>query len=161
LTRDGERLDAKQIDWSSIKGFPYIVRQPPGPNNALGLVKFMFPNPHYVFLHDTNHRELFAHTSRGFSSGCIRVRNPFELAERLLADQKDWTRARIDGVVASGKTTTVRLTKPMRIVIAYNTATVRDGALVFKPDVYKRDPAVLEALDGKFKVRKRDREQAN
>jgi len=156
LTQDGKEVDPASVDWASLKGFPYIVRQPAGPNNALGLVKFMFPNPHFVFLHDTNHRELFDHTSRTFSSGCIRVRNPFDLAERLLANQ-GWTRERIDELIASGRTKHVALEKPMRIVIAYHTVLVRDGEILFREDVYKRDPAVLKALDGEFKVRKQDR----
>lgn len=158
LTQDGKPVDPKTVDWQALKGFPYIVRQPAGPDNALGLVKFLFPNPHFVFLHDTNHRDLFDRTKRTFSSGCIRVRNPFDLAERLLADQ-DWSRARIDEVVASGKTTRVVLKQPMRILIAYNTARVpADTQQVhFRPDVYQRDAQVLAALDGPFRLHKRDR----
>jgi murein L,D-transpeptidase YcbB/YkuD len=158
LTRDGDQVDPKSVDWASIKGFPYMVRQPPGPDNALGMVKFIFPNPHYVFLHDTNHRELFDRAARTFSSGCVRVRNPFTLAERLLADQPDWTRERIDRVIASGKTTTVNLKIPMRIIIAYGTVVAREeGQVSFREDVYKRDVPVLKALDGGFKLRKQDR----
>ena len=156
LTQDGRRVDPKKVDWTSLKGFPYIVRQPPGPDNALGQVKFLFPNPHHVFLHDTNHRELFDRTSRTFSSGCIRLLNPFDLAEGLLDDQDGWNRERIDRTIASGITANVNLKNPMRIVIAYGTATVRDGRVNFRPDIYKRDPALLEALDGPFKVRKQD-----
>jgi murein L,D-transpeptidase YcbB/YkuD len=135
-----------------------MVRQPPGPDNALGQVKFMFPNPHFVFLHDTNHRELFDRSKRSFSSGCIRVRNPFELAERLLAGQGEWTREKIDTVVASGRTTRVNLNRPMRIIIAYNTARVpTEGSQVhFRPDIYKRDAKVLAALDGAFRLHTRD-----
>lgn len=156
LTPDGRRVDPKTVDWNSLKGFPYIVRQPPGPNNALGQVKFLFPNPHHVFVHDTNHRELFDRTTRTFSSGCVRLHNPFDLAERLLKGQSGWDRKKIDQTVASGKTTTVKLEKPMRIVITYGTATIRNGQLNFRPDIYKRDPALLKALDGPFKVRKQD-----
>ena len=156
LTQDGRRVDPKTVDWGSLKGFPYIVRQPPGPDNALGQVKFMFPNPHHVFLHDTNHRELFDRTARTFSSGCIRLHNPLDLAERLLDGQDGWDRERIDRTIASGKTTTVKLENPMRIVIAYGTATIRDDRVNFRPDIYKRDSALLKALDGAFKVRKQD-----
>jgi murein L,D-transpeptidase YcbB/YkuD len=116
----------------------------------------MFPNPHFVFLHDTNHRELFNADSRGFSSGCVRVRNPFDLAERLLAGQADWDRRRIDEVVASGETVRVNLDKPLRILIAYGTARAESGLISFRPDIYQRDPAVLKALNGKFRVRKQD-----
>jgi murein L,D-transpeptidase YcbB/YkuD len=157
LTQDGERINPKTIDWQSIKTMPYIVRQPPGPDNALGLVKFMFPNPHFVFLHDTNHREFFDRTGRAFSSGCVRVQNPFDLAERLLAGQDGWDRKQIDAVVASGKNTRVNLNRPMRIIIAYLTARSDGQRVFFKSDVYNRDEAVLSALDGDFRVRKQDR----
>jgi murein L,D-transpeptidase YcbB/YkuD len=138
LTQDGQRIDPKTVDWQSIKTMPYIVRQPPGPDNALGLVKFMFPNPHFVFLHDTNHRELFDNTGRAFSSGCVRVRNPFDLAERLLASQGDWDRKKIDAVVASGKNTRVNLDRPLRIIITYLTARADEQTVFFKSDVYAR-----------------------
>jgi murein L,D-transpeptidase YcbB/YkuD len=159
LTLDGKPVDPRTVDWNGLKGFPYIVRQPPGPDNALGQVKFMFPNPHFVFLHDTNHRELFRRSKRTFSSGCIRVRNPFELAEQLLAGQGEWTREKIDAVVTSGRTTRVNLNQPMRIIIAYNTARVpAEGSQVhFRPDIYQRDAKVLAALDGSFRLRERDR----
>ncbi len=157
LTQDGERINPKTIDWQSIKTMPYIVRQPPGPDNALGLVKFMFPNPHFVFLHDTNHREFFDRTGRAFSAGCVRVQNPFDLAERLLAGQDGWDRKQIDAVVASGKNTRVNLNRPMRIIIAYLTARSDGQRVFFKSDVYNRDEAVLSALDGDFRVRKQDR----
>jgi len=156
LTRDGKEVDPKSVNWSSVKKIPYIVRQPPGPDNALGLVKFMFPNKHAVYLHDTNHREHFADTKRSFSSGCVRVDNPFDLAEKLLAGQGDWNRQKIDEVVASGKTTRVNLEKPVRIIIAYGTASMRDGQVYFREDVYDRDAKVLKALDAPFRVRAQD-----
>jgi len=156
LTQDGKRGDPKSVNWHTLKGFPYIISQPPGPDNALGLVKFLFPNPHLVYLHDTNHRELFDRSKRTFSSGCVRVRNPFDLAERLLAGQGDWDRKRIDQVVASGATTRVKLEKPLRILIVYGTARAEEGRVHFRPDIYQRDAAVLKALDGAFRVRKQD-----
>jgi murein L,D-transpeptidase YcbB/YkuD len=161
LTQDGERINPKTIDWQSIKTMPYIVRQPPGPDNALGLVKFMFPNPHFVFLHDTNHREFFDRTGRAFSSGCVRVQNPFDLAERLLAGQDSWDRGEIDAVVRSGKNTRVILDRPMRIIIAYLTARSDGQRVFFNSDVYNRDEAVLSALDGDFRVRKQDRKSGS
>ena len=157
LTQDGQRVDPKTVDWQATKGMPYIVRQPPGPDNALGRVKFMFPNPHFVFLHDTNHRELFDRSGRAFSAGCVRVRNPFDLAERLLVGQGDWDRAKIGRVVASGKNTRVNLDRPLRIIIAYFTARAIDQTVYFEPDIYERDAAVLSALDGDFRLRKQDR----
>ncbi|TNF91900.1 MAG: hypothetical protein EP297_14710 [Gammaproteobacteria bacterium] len=156
LTQDGKPVDASTIDWGSIDRMPYIVRQPPGKDNALGLVKFMFPNKHAVYLHDTNHRELFDRTQRTTSSGCVRVDNPFDLAERLLDGQDDWDREKIDQVIASGKTTRVNLDKPVRIIIAYNTVYADQESVHFKQDVYKRDSAVLKGLNGKFRLRKQD-----
>jgi murein L,D-transpeptidase YcbB/YkuD len=156
LTLQGQPVDPSTVDWQNLEGFPYLVRQPPGPNNALGLVKFMFPNPHLVFLHDTNARHLFDRPRRLFSSGCIRVKEPFDLAERLLRDKDGWDRARIDEVVASGKTTRVRLDEPMPIIIGYATAVARDGQVVFREDIYDRDQGVLDALNAEFRIRNQD-----
>ena len=156
LTHQGKEVDPSTVDWASIKTMPYLVRPPAGPNNALGLVKFLFPNKHFVYLHDTNHRWFFTQARRSFSAGCVRVDKPFDLAEQLLAGQDDWTREKIDDVVASGKTTRVRLKKPIRIVIAYNTALVIKGDVFFKEDIYKRDIRVLKALNGEFKLRPSD-----
>ena len=156
LTFKGEEVDPKTVDWSSIatiKTMPYMVRQPAGPNNALGMVKFLFPNKHYVYLHDTNHRWYFNQASRSFSAGCVRVDKPFDLAERLLAGQDDWDRNKIDTVTASGVTTRVSLKKSIRIVLAYNTASAREDVVYFKEDIYKRDIKVLEELNEKFKLR--------
>jgi murein L,D-transpeptidase YcbB/YkuD len=157
LTLEGKEVDPQTVDWTNLKGFPYMVRQPAGPDNALGQVKFMFPNPHFVFLHDTNHRELFDRERRTFSSGCIRVKDPFDLAERLLRGQDGWDRSRIDETIASGKTTRVNLEKPMRIIIAYATAFAREDSVRFREDIYNRDAGVLKALDGGFTIRKQDR----
>jgi len=83
----GDLVDPHGVDWQAMSTLTYTVRQPPGKSNALGRIKFMFPNKFSVFLHDTNHRDLFARDVRTTSSGCIRLRDPFELAERLLAGQ--------------------------------------------------------------------------
>jgi len=158
LTMDGKEVDSTSIDWKSLNHIPYIVRQPAGPNNALGLVKFMFPNKHAVYLHDTNNKNYFSRTSRSFSAGCVRVDKPFDFAERLLADQDGWNREKIDAVIASGKTTRVNLKKPIKIVIGYSTAFIRDGNVFFRNDIYNRDSKLLTALNGPFKVRAQDRQ---
>ncbi|MGB2957562.1 MAG: L,D-transpeptidase family protein, partial [Bacteroidota bacterium] len=160
VTHSGKVLDPSTIDWSRYSGsdFPYMIRQGPGPTNALGLVKFIFPNQYFVFLHDTPSKSLFDRETRTFSSGCIRVENPFELAERLLDDPEKWNRAEIDKVIRSEKTQTVYLNRPMPVVILYWTAYVDEvGQVHFMGDVYERDNHILEDLDEGFRVRERDR----
>ncbi len=157
LTMEGKEVDSTTIDWASLNHIPYIVRQPAGPDNALGLVKFMFPNKHAVYLHDTNHKDYFSRTSRSFSAGCVRIDKPFDLAEKLLADQDGWNRGKIDAVIASGKTTRVNLKKPIKIIIGYSTALLRNGDVYFREDIYNRDSKLLKALNGPFKVRSQDR----
>lgn len=150
----GDRLDPSTIDWASVtrQNFNYILVQRPGPNNALGEVKFMFPNEYAVYLHDTPSRQLFGSPDRAFSHGCIRVENPLELAEILLASN-GWDRRRIEGAIASGETTTVFLAKPLPILLLYWTANVTpDGIVHFYRDVYRRDPAIAQALDGPFTI---------
>jgi murein L,D-transpeptidase YcbB/YkuD len=139
---------------------PYTVRQQPGPKNALGRVKFMFPNKHAVYLHDTPSRYNFKRTTRAFSSGCIRVENPFELAALLLDDQPSWSRAHIDAVLASGERTTIRLTTPLPVLILYWTAFVDlDGTVHFQDDLYGRDAALLAALKGPVGLHQRHRDK--
>jgi murein L,D-transpeptidase YcbB/YkuD len=116
----------------------------------------MFPNEHDVYLHDTPSKELFARDERAFSSGCIRVDRPFELAELLLADPEDWSMAKIRAAVGSGETRTVKLARPVPVLIYYWTAQgMPDGGIQYQKDIYGRDDAVLKALDGEFKFRKK------
>lgn len=158
LTSDGRSVDPASIDWSRYpkERFPYRIVQAPGPRNALGLVKFMFPNDHLVFLHDTPSRALFERTERGFSSGCIRVENPFALAELLLDDEAEWSRQQIDDVVASAEIRRVNLRQPLPVLLLYWTIDIEQpGRVGFNRDLYDRDAAVLEGLEGEFRVRKR------
>jgi murein L,D-transpeptidase YcbB/YkuD len=158
LDRSGNEVNPNGIDWSgyTAKNFPYVFRQRPGPENALGLVKFIFPNEHFVFLHDTPSKSLFNRDARTFSSGCIRVENPFELAELLLSDQSGWTGEKIGGVVEGGETNTVHLDEPIPVLLLYWTAFPgEDGICNFREDVYDRDSAVLEALGEEFSLRQR------
>lgn len=153
LTSMGQVVDPATIDWAATAtgGFPYMIRQEPGPQNALGQVKFMFPNRYMVYLHDTPSKGLFARSERAFSHGCIRIQNPFELAELLLADQ-GWDRRRIDDVVESKRTTRVDLAEPVTIMLLYWTAEVDEGGTVFfRKDIYNRDAAVIEGLDQPYR----------
>jgi murein L,D-transpeptidase YcbB/YkuD len=153
LTTSGKVVDPSTIDWAATtQGFPYMIRQEPGPDNALGRVKFMFPNKYMVYLHDTPSKGLFARSERTFSSGCIRVQNPFDLAELLLEDQ-GWDRARIDQVISSRKTTRINLDKPIPVMLLYWTAEAdADGTVFFRKDVYNRDAPIINGLDEPFRV---------
>ena len=133
----------------SAGSFPYRIRQRPDPDNALGQVKFMFPNNHAVYLHDTPNRALFARDQRAFSSGCVRVRDPLRLAALLLAPQRDDPAASIDAMLASGRERHVTLTDPVAVHLVYRTAWRDDaGRDQFRADVYGRDAAVVQALRG-------------
>jgi L,D-transpeptidase YcbB len=151
LDRQGQPVEAAEIDWAAIpaRGFPYMIRQEPGPANALGRVKFMFPNPHHVYMHDTPSRELFGRTERAFSSGCIRLERPFELVRLLLAGTQ-WDEPAVERALASGRTRVVNLPDPVTVLILYGTAVPEEGRMHFLPDVYQRDQRLLAALDAPF-----------
>ena len=158
IDRAGQKVNQKTIDWSKYTGrnFPYQLRQDPGPANALGLIKIMFPNKHLVYIHDTPSKALFERTDRTFSSGCIRTEKPFELAEILLDDPDKWNMDSFKQVIDSGRTQTVTLAKPVPVLLFYWTVAVSpDGTVRFKKDPYKRDTEVLQGLNGNFKFRKR------
>jgi murein L,D-transpeptidase YcbB/YkuD len=147
LDSSGKEVSPGTVDWATVTRMPYTVRQNPGPRNVLGQVKFIFPNEHAVYLHDTSSRHNFEKTNRAFSSGCIRVENPMELAALLLDDQGSWDRSRIDDVVASGERTTVRLTEPLPVFLLYWTAFPgTDGRVNFRKDLYDRDSPLLATL---------------
>ncbi len=137
------------IDWSPVtpRTFNYLLRQRPGPQNALGRVKFMMPNAHAVYLHDTPSRELFARQERSFSSGCIRLERPLELAEWLLAREQHPAARRIEALLAAGDTITLSLKTPMPTYLVYFTAFgLDDETIVFRRDIYGRDRQLIEAL---------------
>ncbi|MEZ4413126.1 MAG: L,D-transpeptidase family protein, partial [Gemmatimonadales bacterium] len=153
--RQDEVVDPSTIDWNWYRGrtFPYRVVQAPGGGNPLGRIKFMFPNPYAVYLHDTPARELFRKPQRTFSSGCIRIEHPMALAA-LLLDGSPWTAEALDSVVAAGSEQTIPLPRAVPVVVLYWTAwSARDGTVNFRPDVYHRDAAVLRALDAPFHFR--------
>jgi murein L,D-transpeptidase YcbB/YkuD len=149
---NGRTLDPSTVNWWADSPAVTLV-QAPGADNALGLIKFMFPNAHSVYLHDTNDRGLFDRAERNLSSGCVRIENPFVLADLLLAETPGWSPLRRDEILASGKTTRIDLPRPVQIVLAYFTAWVdENGAIQFREDVYGRDQAVLSALDDKVRA---------
>jgi murein L,D-transpeptidase YcbB/YkuD len=127
------------------------IVQPPGPNNALGRVKLMFPNTHSVYLHDTPRRELFASEARTFSHGCIRVEKIVDLAA-LVIDDPAWSKDRIEAAIATGTTRNITLKRRLPVLLTYWTAVVDPGddRPRFFDDAYGRDPAFLAALDRPF-----------
>jgi murein L,D-transpeptidase YcbB/YkuD len=149
VARGGGTVNPEAIDWHRVSGRnpPYQLVQPPGPENPLGVVKFMLPNKYQIYLHDTPQKELFRRTERTFSSGCIRIEDPLGLAEIVLARNGNWSRERIEGAVAAGRTRTVFLPTPLPVLLLYRTVEFADdGSVRFLADVYGRDARVLKAL---------------
>jgi L,D-transpeptidase YcbB len=145
----GRPIDPASIDWQAAtpRTFRYTLRQPPGPDNALGRVKFIFPNEYSIFLHDTPSQELFAADQRTFSSGCIRVEHALDLAGVLLQGHQTWTPERVRDALESKASQTVFLETPLQVLIVYWTASVgASGEVRFAKDVYGLDQALLEAL---------------
>jgi len=137
------------VGWSAIGTgqFPYRLRQRPGAKNALGRIKFMFPNRFNVYLHDTPTRGLFAKAKRDVSSGCIRIAKPLELAEYLLTDEPRWSREAIEAALQYESEQTVLLPGGVPIHILYWTAwSDEDGKVHFREDIYDRDKPLWEAL---------------
>lgn len=123
------------------------VRQRPGPRNALGLAKFIFPNDHNVYFHGTPAQELFSRSRRDFSHGCVRLEDPAAFATWVLRDPKSWSRAQVEQAMEGTPSRKVNLGRPLPVVIYYTTAVVRpDGALGFFDDVYNHDAALERAL---------------
>ncbi len=144
----GKAISPFAIDWSqySRAKFPFRLRQKPGKKNALGRIKFMFPNKYNIYIHDTPSKNNFSRASRYFSHGCIRVMNPLALAERILASE-GWTRSKIDRVVRSGKRTVKKLKGKIPVHVAYLTAWVnKDGSVHYRNDIYGRDKILDKAL---------------
>ena len=144
-------VDPLTVDWSQVEksSFPYKIRQDSGEGNALGRVKFMFPNRFNIYLHDTPAKSLFSRPDRAFSHGCIRVEDPFGLAETVLATTEGWSRERIEATIASGERTIVTLSEPLPVHIVYLTSWVnKDGSVQFRNDIYERDAALAKALIG-------------
>lgn len=136
---------SRGFKWRSSAGRLSVV-QGPGPGNSLGQMKLDMPNPLTVYLHDTPSKALFDKTDRTFSHGCIRVQNPFDLAEKLLVNT-GWNRGRIDAVVASRVTTRVPLSTPFRAYVVYMTAAPQnDGTVTYFKDPYKLDAALVAKL---------------
>lgn len=131
----------------TARSFPFAIKQPPSANNALGLVKFMFPNQYNIYLHDTPQKHLFGQEKRDFSHGCIRLQQPFDFAYALLAKQESDPQGYFHSVLDTGRETYVHLDEHVPVHIIYRTAFTRaQGRIQFRGDVYGRDARIWEAL---------------
>ncbi|MCW8829215.1 MAG: L,D-transpeptidase family protein, partial [Gammaproteobacteria bacterium] len=139
-----EELEPQQVDWSkvNINYFPYMLRQDPGPENALGKVKFLFYNHHDIYLHDTPHTGLFSSHERAYSSGCIRLEEPKRLASFVLAEEEGWywDEVMVQFLFDQGETFEVALSARIPVYVLYFTAWAGEhGAVHFRPDIYGED----------------------
>ena len=144
---DAKEIDPADIDWGKVNkdNFPYLLRQDPGPANSLGSIKFPFLNNFAIYLHDTPQRQLFDQTRRAFSSGCVRVENPIQLASYLLNGEGGWTSKKLQEKIDTGEPLTVRLPEPIPIYLVYWTVWVgADNTVYFQKDIYDRDRPMAE-----------------
>jgi murein L,D-transpeptidase YcbB/YkuD len=146
LDANGGQIDPRTVDWKSGRSPNFTIRQEAGAGNALGALRIDMPNPHAVYMHDTNHKEHFSADHRFHSSGCARVAEVRDLATWLLEDTAGWDRQRIDVAIAGGKTSTVRLARKIPVAWVYFTGWVtRDDAVHFRNDIYGHDEPAAPA----------------
>ena len=145
---DAQPLPETRANLDRVRSGTLRIRQLPGPQNALGLIKFVFPNVNNVYLHGTPGQSLFARSRRDFSHGCVRVEDPIALAEWALDDRVAWDRQQVALAASTSYSRRVDLDRPVRIVLFYTTAVVlpEDGAMYFVEDIYRRDAPLDEAL---------------
>lgn len=144
---NGKPVNPASVDWSSA-GSGYSFRQDPGERNALGRIKFMFPNQYAVYLHDTPSKALFGRGTRAFSHGCVRVEKPMDLAVYLLnRNGQSWSRQRIEQTIGAKRNSSVRLGEPLPVHLAYFTVWLDgDGNVQFRNDIYGRDTTLERTL---------------
>lgn len=145
----GQQVDRANMDFTqfSVDDFPFDMKQPPSRGNALGLVKFMFPNRWNIYLHDTPHKSLFAREARAFSHGCVRLNDPFDFAYELLSKQTSDPQGFFKAKLSTGIETQVNLNRPLPVHIIYRTAfTQPKGRVQYRNDVYGRDARLFRAL---------------
>lgn len=151
----GKKLEPEQADtinWQKVDStnFHYTIRQKPNENNVLGTVKFLFPNRHSVYIHDTQAKRYFAYKRRAYSHGCIRLDRPMELANYLLKKHPTFHKTATQDSIKIGKNQRLTLQKPIPVYLLYFTTWVDDeGRTQFRDDIYKHDPMVLKAMQNK------------
>ncbi|KAB7615606.1 L,D-transpeptidase family protein [Amylibacter sp. SFDW26] len=149
ISQSGKSVSPASVDLSGYneKNFPYYIKQRPDPQNALGLVKFMFPNKYNIYLHDTPSKSLFNREVRAFSHGCVRLQKPFDFAYKLLEKQTSNPKGAFHTFLDTKKEQYVNLAKPVPVYLTYRTAYFGDASAVsFYPDIYGRDKKVFNAL---------------
>ncbi|MBV7409693.1 murein L,D-transpeptidase [Maritimibacter sp. DP1N21-5] len=149
ITDGAGRVVSRATDFSkySARSFPFAMSQPPGPGNALGYVKFMFPNQYNIYLHDTPSKSLFDHDVRAYSHGCIRLAQPFDFAYAMLAPQTNDPVGDFQRVLKSGAETKIDLEQPVPVHLVYRTAyTDTRGVMNYRDDIYGRDARIWDAL---------------
>ena len=147
--RRGRKVPRGAVNFEAFnsRNFPFSIKQPPSRRNALGLVKFMFPNQYNIYLHDTPEKALFAREKRDFSHGCIRLQQPFEFAYEMLSKQESDPKTFFHAKLETGRETVVPLDEPVPVHITYRTAfTQAKGRTQFRRDVYGRDAKIWSAL---------------
>jgi len=153
MRRDKNYLKNHNMEIFGYSGSTPQIRERPGKNNSLGLVKFLFPNSHNIYLHDTPAKSLFGEDKRAFSHGCIRVSEPKRLAAYLLRKDPAWTDAKITAAMNAGKESWVTLKEPVPVFIVYFTSFVdRQGRLNFRDDIYSRDSRLAKMIMEKPKI---------
>ncbi|MDO9600646.1 MAG: L,D-transpeptidase family protein [Azoarcus sp.] len=146
INRDGEEVDPATVDWNHTAGL--TLRQDFGDGSALGKVAIRFANPHAIYLHDTPNQRQFKRTERAFSSGCVRVEDALELVRLLIENDGNTYQSRLDRALASGRTGNLNLPRPVPIIVAYLTAGPDEhGRITFRPDIYSRDAAMVQAFE--------------
>jgi murein L,D-transpeptidase YcbB/YkuD len=150
VSYNGRQVDPDSVDWNSVDIRRFQFTQPSGPKNVLGIVKFLFPNKHDVYMHDTTAKDLFSRNMRAYSHGCMRLQNPIQFAELLLQEDKGWAPGQVRERFNAGGLNELKIDKPIWVHTTYFTATVDDsGKLHTFADVYGYEPRVAAALTGK------------
>lgn len=144
-TFGGEEIDPALVNWWGPEAERYVFRQDPGPQNALGVLRFDMPNKHIVYMHDTPMKNLFGFFERAYSAGCVRIENFLNLAEWVLAGVGGWNRPQLESAIAAGQRTTIKVPQPVPVHFIYLTAWMDNGVVQFRNDLYNRDG---RAFDG-------------
>lgn len=142
----GESVDPSSVDWSSLDAQDYTITQKAGPTNPLGRVKIMYPNQYSIYLHDTPGQALFDQSERAASSGCVRVHEALDLASYVTGQDMATNEGGFDEILASGKTTSLKIDQPIEVYHFYWTAWQENGQTVFSEDVYNMDQTIAQAL---------------